>query len=91
MANKLVSSHQLRVLDALESNGEGWMTSSAIASTAEVALRTANAHLAFFVASGIAQRLESFPGYLYSISPIVEKHLGDRMQEEGCRALLRGR
>ena len=67
-----ISSHLLRVFTTLRDE-QGWITAQALSAKAEVARRTARAHLARLVKLGLADVAEVYPGHRYRLSPMAEK------------------
>ena len=61
-----VSRHAVAVYQALAQTGE-WLNSCTVAERAQVAPRTARAHLRTLVERGVAECVHVFPGYRYRI------------------------
>lgn len=73
METNEVSMHQCRVFSALLSSAASWLTSREVASKAEVAQRTARAHLLKLVNLGIVDQAEVFPAHRYRLSSKADK------------------
>jgi DNA-binding IclR family transcriptional regulator len=72
METSEISLHLLKVFDAVKHHG-GWITNAEIAKAAGVAPRTARAHSAKLVSSGLFDLAEVFPAHRYRLSDLAEK------------------
>lgn len=66
-----VSEHMIRVFTALDE--KVWRTAAEVAVAAEVAPRTARAHLLRLVRLGLLDQAEVFPAHRYRVSTLAEK------------------
>jgi DNA-binding IclR family transcriptional regulator len=67
-----VSVHEVRAYLALK-GAAGWLTSLALAGAADIAPRTARAHVLKLVRLGLVDQAELFPGHRYRLSEMAGK------------------
>lgn len=74
MEKKEISREQVKVIGTFASLSDDWLSSSDVARHTEVAFGTVGHLLLDFYRLGILERFESFPGYLYRLSPKALDH-----------------
>lgn len=72
METSEISIHQCRLFHALKTDG-GWITSKEAAIKADIAKRTARAHLLRFVQQGLLDQAEVFPAHRYRLAAKADK------------------
>lgn len=80
MEKNEVSIHEARLFLALRKAGETWATSKEFAKAADVADRTARAHLLKLSNLGIVDTAEVFPAHRYRLAIKASKRNGGYMQ-----------
>lgn len=73
MERNEVSIHEVRLFKALQARSGKWATAKEMSDEAEIAGRTARAHLTKFVGLGIVDVAEVFPAHRYRLAEKADK------------------